>query len=318
MAENWRDIHTDENQKAINDNLEFLSYDFEKMYCNKILTDVTLKVENKVFHSHKLILSTRSPVFRAMFEQDMLENQTGVVHLTDVDENVFAIFLKYIYTGYCDSEQLHDETALKLLLTAEKYQVDCLKKHCSAYLREVLTERNACDILNVADMVSDENLRGFAMDYMKRHADKVLISESWKHLLKNNPSLAAEALSILSADIYALTRNGSKTSNQEFIPQSHSSEPRKKNKENVRNAKKKSGISDKDSHSSATDYSSLPRNDVGNTNHDNSKMFNCIIIFVTLLLLLQFLTVEVIFFIVISGVFYFQYYYVKDILTTSR
>ena len=38
---------------------------------------------------HKVILAARSPVFRAMFTQDMKENLENFVEIHDVDEEVF-------------------------------------------------------------------------------------------------------------------------------------------------------------------------------------------------------------------------------------
>ena len=49
-------------------------------------------------NAHRLLLSTRSPVFAGMLRADMRENQEGIITIEDVKAPVFRALLHFIYT----------------------------------------------------------------------------------------------------------------------------------------------------------------------------------------------------------------------------
>ena len=63
-----------------------------------VATDVTFRIgkEEVEMKAHKIILMSRSPVFKAMFDGPLAE--TGIVTIPDTDEQCFAVFLRYIKT----------------------------------------------------------------------------------------------------------------------------------------------------------------------------------------------------------------------------
>jgi speckle-type POZ protein len=48
---------------------------------------------------HKAILASRSAVFSAMFEHQMIEGKSNRVKIDDVDPDVMTEVLRFIYTG---------------------------------------------------------------------------------------------------------------------------------------------------------------------------------------------------------------------------
>nr|ADV40300.1 putative roadkill [Latrodectus hesperus] len=110
-----------------NDTCIALQEDLQRMYLYRVQTDIKLQCENETFQAHKSILSVRSPVFATMFQQDMLENQTGIVDILDVEATTLDSFLRFVYSGVV--EGMDCEKASKLLVVAEKYQVISLKKN---------------------------------------------------------------------------------------------------------------------------------------------------------------------------------------------
>lgn len=60
--------------------------------------DVTFKVEDETMNAHRLLLSTRSPVFAGMLRSEMRENQEGLVTVQDVKAPVFRALLYFMYT----------------------------------------------------------------------------------------------------------------------------------------------------------------------------------------------------------------------------
>jgi speckle-type POZ protein len=54
-------------------------------------------VEDEELHAHRIILTARSPVFRALLNSDMREVQEGVVSIEDIRPQVFSAMLHFLY-----------------------------------------------------------------------------------------------------------------------------------------------------------------------------------------------------------------------------
>jgi len=73
---------------------------------------VVIEVGEKQFQVHKLILSTRSPVFEAMFNSELSESKQNLVKISEVGIEVFEKLLRYIYTGSVESIEPNDTMEL--------------------------------------------------------------------------------------------------------------------------------------------------------------------------------------------------------------
>ncbi|XP_071033286.1 speckle-type POZ protein B-like [Parasteatoda tepidariorum] len=176
-----------------------LQEDLRNIYADKKHCDVRLRAENETISAHKFVLVARSPVFSAMFEQDMIENQTGEVDILDMDGTTLKSFLEFMYTGIVD--EMDYGIATKLLIAADKYQVQSLKNMCSAFLMSVLCLKNVCEITTIADLVNDENLKSVVFNYIKANASCILASPEWAEWIGKNFKLASEIFSKLSVDL---------------------------------------------------------------------------------------------------------------------
>ena len=76
-----------------------LSVDLENALTHKEFCDVQVKCGDKTFDCHQFMLSARSPVFRAMFQNDMAEKKSKKVDVKDLHPDVVAEMLQFIYTG---------------------------------------------------------------------------------------------------------------------------------------------------------------------------------------------------------------------------
>lgn len=86
---------------------------------DKQFSDVIIRTSDGIeFPSHKLILSIRSSVFKAMFNhQDFKENQENLVCCEDIDSNLMEHLLNYIYFGDISFD---NQLASQLILQAHK------------------------------------------------------------------------------------------------------------------------------------------------------------------------------------------------------
>lgn len=147
-------------------------------------TDVVFKVGAKSFPAIKGIISTRSPVFEAMFEhEDMKENKNNEVIVEDIDEDVFEELLHYIYTN----ETLKiEEMPSALLAAADKYQLNYLKNCCEKILAQNLTVENASELFLFSDRHSATQLREKSLELIREKLQYVALTEGFK-VLVNSP-----------------------------------------------------------------------------------------------------------------------------------
>ncbi|GIY49829.1 speckle-type POZ protein [Caerostris darwini] len=100
------------------DSCQFLKAAMEQLLREKILCDVTLQVGSAEFPAHKALLAARSPVFKAMFTNDMQETARNAVDISDLDADTVKSMLLYAYTDTLD----HPEggSVEKLYFAADK------------------------------------------------------------------------------------------------------------------------------------------------------------------------------------------------------
>ncbi|GFT47280.1 speckle-type POZ protein [Trichonephila clavipes] len=169
-----------------------LKKDLESLYAEGILSDVKLCTFSQTFYTHKAILSARSPVFREMFQTDMKEKIQECVGVPDLEDDTVHQMLLYVYTNAL--EDLQWESAMKLYAAADKYEIVSLKNKCSSFLIQNLCPNNVCDVLVLADMHGDSDLKTAAQNYTRRHEEDVYPSEEWNVFAKNNSTLAVETM----------------------------------------------------------------------------------------------------------------------------
>lgn len=176
-----------------------LHKDFGTLLERGCFSDVTVVVDDVEFKAHKAVLAARSPVFNAMFEHSMMEeNRKGRVQIKDMDKDVLHEVLEYIYTGQAPNlSKMADD----LLSAADKYALDGLKALCEDALCENLTTENAANVLILADMHSVDQLKAMAIDFINSNAFEVMRTSSWNELVTGHPHLVAETYKALVSQV---------------------------------------------------------------------------------------------------------------------
>ncbi|XP_071033419.1 speckle-type POZ protein B-like [Parasteatoda tepidariorum] len=172
-----------------------LQENLKEMLLNDKHSDVKLKTRDKIIPAHKCLLSARSPVFSEMFDQNMLESQTAVVDIPDVESETLQSFLEFLYTDTITNTDY--EKLLKLMFVADKYQVDNLKNRCSLTLMSELSLENVCEVVSASDAVNQPNLKLWAVNFIKENKKKIISSTVWPEWVEKNMKLAVEVVSKL-------------------------------------------------------------------------------------------------------------------------
>ncbi|KAL7293615.1 hypothetical protein TKK_0012700 [Trichogramma kaykai] len=155
---------------------------FDWAFLDIELSDVKLRTASgEEIPAHRLILAAASPVFKAMFTHDMIENKNQLVDMADVSHETAVEMLRYIYTGSVANNET--SLTLNLLAAADKYQLQDLKNKCEQQLSSNLSTKNVYEMLNIANMYSAKNLKKEAVDLVKRNINSSLDYDEISNML---------------------------------------------------------------------------------------------------------------------------------------
>src|SRR3954471_15326640 len=86
------------------DLLSSLSFDFSKLLKDSHNYDVIIKVDEKEFKAHSIILYTRSNYFKLLLSRGRIikENNVACIEMTGIDPDAFEMIIMcvYIYKSY--------------------------------------------------------------------------------------------------------------------------------------------------------------------------------------------------------------------------
>ena len=126
--------------ELVGDKNEIVS-SISRFYNNEELSDIVLKLGSQRYHAHKFVLLLMSDVFQTMCSKRWDINQVTEIELSESEQciPVFPNFLHFLYHG-----QVHVTTtiALPLLMLADKYNVQPLKRCCEAYIGKQVESGN--------------------------------------------------------------------------------------------------------------------------------------------------------------------------------
>jgi len=165
-----------------------LSQDLSSVFDSKELSDVVVTCDDGQFHCHKIILSSRSPVFKAMLEANMKENVTGRIEIKDMKLAVFDDLIRYIYSGEAPNVDSHAE---ELFSAANLYQLEELKKLCELKLSSSLDVDNCINLLILGESHQAPTLKDAALNFVSKNLQRI---SDWEQSLISHPNLMAEVL----------------------------------------------------------------------------------------------------------------------------
>lgn len=163
------------------DSIKELVKSVSSLYLSESFTDVTLVVEGEEIKAHKVILASRNKVLNSMLIYDTVETKKNVIEIPDADIATFKVFLKYLYTGIVENEDL----TLELLILADKYLDQMLKDTCESFLCKDINLENAIDKILVANRHSCKMLEYTTAVYMANHIDEFMVMPKFEEILES-------------------------------------------------------------------------------------------------------------------------------------
>ncbi|KAA3676699.1 BTB/POZ domain-containing protein 3/6 [Paragonimus westermani] len=165
------------------------------------------------FGAHRLVLSTASPVFEAMFfgpaasVNGSMEKNTPDHHIPDISPRAFQIMLLHIYT---DEIQLDDDldTVFYVLYAAKKYMLVQLERKCVEHLKDLITASNVCAMLSRSLFFEEDDLTRRCWHVIDVLAPHVLVSPGLLNMESSNfkALLKRDTLNCKEAEVFAAVR----------------------------------------------------------------------------------------------------------------
>ncbi|GJN36693.1 hypothetical protein PR202_gb25576 [Eleusine coracana subsp. coracana] len=178
---------------------------FAKLLVEEESADVTFSVGREKIPAHKIVLATRSPVFKAELYGQTKERRPHDVTVDDMQPQVFKALLRFIYT---DSLPDWDEPDVgeycgitrHLLVAADRYAMDRLKFLCARLLVKYLDAETVATTLVLADQHNCDRLKEVCIEFMtySGEMDAVVATQGYANLKRTSPSILVDVLEKIS------------------------------------------------------------------------------------------------------------------------
>ena len=167
------------------------------LHLNESLSDMKIMCDNVEFPCHKVILSSRSEVFKTMFNvKESKENQEGFIKIDDVSAETMRTFLKFLYKDELKPEEID----CNLMIAAEKYDFKRLYNICSKYLEKKIDANSVMETTVTAYLVDDKHLLQKASNFIFKNRGSIRRCQIWDQIKSKHPGIAAKVMDLMVFD----------------------------------------------------------------------------------------------------------------------
>ncbi|KAK4491295.1 hypothetical protein RD792_002031 [Penstemon davidsonii] len=162
-------------------------------------SDVSFEVDGETFYAHKLILSTRSPVFKAQFFGPLKEENSRCIRIEEMHAPVFKALLHFIYCDVIPDLNLkcvNTTMTQHLLAAADRYEIEKLRLFCEARLCENIAIDTVASSLALAEQHGCIKLKSTCLEFigLPKNLEVVMQTDGFKNLKESCPAVIEELL----------------------------------------------------------------------------------------------------------------------------
>lgn len=173
-----------------------------QLFEEHVSPDVVFNVDDLKMEAHKIILSARSPVFKALLTGPMKEGKQDVVTIKDVRAPVFKTLLYFAYADVLPPElqdsKLDVPMAQHLLAAADRFQLIRLRCICEQRLCDSVAVETVATTLALAEQNNARELKRVCLEFVSKHLQAVMATEGYEYLIKTCPQLQSELLTVIA------------------------------------------------------------------------------------------------------------------------
>ncbi|CAA6654122.1 unnamed protein product [Spirodela intermedia] len=151
--------------------------------------DVRFEVDGEIISAHRLVLATRSPVFRAQLFGPMKDRNTDCIKVEDMEAPVFKALLHFMYwDSLPDMEEL--------TVAADRYAMERLRLLCEANLCEDVAINTVATTLALAEQHHCFQLKAVCLKFiaLPENLRAVMQTDGFEYLKVSCPALLTELL----------------------------------------------------------------------------------------------------------------------------
>lgn len=168
-------------------------------------SDFTFVVEGEEMAAHRLIVASRSPVFKALLDNDMREGKEKKITIHDVRAPAFQILLHFVYTDTLPAEVSGDNLevtmAQHLLAAADRFELPRLRAICEKHLCETVDIANAATTLTLADENHASELKRHCLEFVAQNLSSIMNTSGFEYMVQRCPHLQRAILEACSKDL---------------------------------------------------------------------------------------------------------------------
>ncbi len=144
--------------------------------------DVTLCVDGDEFPCHKIVLSSFSPYFKAMFSGDMAESKQEKVCINGVESGMIRLLIDYAYTSEIHITKTNVQS---LLSAANLLEILPVRDACCQFMEKNMDESNCLGIHCFAEAHACTDLQEKAKEFTLHFFPDVCQQEEFLGLTQN-------------------------------------------------------------------------------------------------------------------------------------
>ena len=134
------------------------------------LCDVVLIVDGVQVHAHRIVLSSLSPYFKAMFTGDMAESKQREITINGIDAETLESIIDYAYTA---NIKITEDNVQLLLPAASILQFEEIRQVCSNFMLHRLSTENCLGVRVFAEIHGCSQLESAASVFSQSHFPEV-------------------------------------------------------------------------------------------------------------------------------------------------
>lgn len=146
---------------------------------NDKLVDCVLKIKDKEFPCHRLVLCACSSYFRSIFLSDLEESKKREIVLEDVEPGVMGLILKYLYTSIIN---VTEQNVQDIFAVANMFQIPSIFTVCVSFLQKRLSLSNCLAVFRLGLMLDCPRLAVSARNYACERFQLISRDEDFLHL----------------------------------------------------------------------------------------------------------------------------------------
>ncbi|XP_065114202.1 kelch-like protein 40b [Paramisgurnus dabryanus] len=155
------------------------------------MVDCVLKIKDKEFPCHRLVLAACSSYFRAFFKSGVEDSKQREIVLEDVEPGVMGMILKYLYTSNIN---VTEQNVQDIFALANMLQIPSIFTVCVSFLQKRLSLSNCLAIFRLGLMLDCPRLAISARNFACERFQLIVRDEEFLQL---NPS---ELAAIMASD----------------------------------------------------------------------------------------------------------------------